>query len=215
MIEQEEQAEVAGFTVDLDYMKAEELLGFPVTPSSEMVAKFPPGEYEVCLSFGYKNMVYNRKEKFDECKKRGYTIFSFVSKAAHIYTEEIGEGCNIYPGATIMPFAKIGKGCFIEAGCIIAHHTNIGEFNFIAPGVHFCGAVTTGNNCFFGGAAEIINNCVIGKEVFIGAGAIVTKNLSKGETVLPAKSILVYKSSAETMKYMFGEKYESDSQGKV
>ena len=121
MITQEQQAKVCAFVVDSAYKKTDELLGLPVYEAEKMKELFHPEQYKVCLSFGYKNMVRNREEKFRQCKQCGYTIYTFISKNAHVYTSDIGEGCNIYPGTTIMPFVKIGEGCFIEAGCTIAH----------------------------------------------------------------------------------------------
>lgn len=156
MITAEQAAEVMGFLADDDYIRSEILCDMPVISTSKLSALYSAKEYSICLSFGYKNMVHNRKEKFDFCKSLGYSIFSFISKNAVIYTSDIGEGCNIYPGTILAPNVSIGKGCFIEMGSIIAHDTKIGDFNFIAPGVHFCGGITTEEHCFFGSSFEIM-----------------------------------------------------------
>lgn len=203
IITQENQAQIEAFVVDSAYKKQQELLGLPVCTAEKMRELFPPAQFKVCLSFGYKNMVRNRKAKFLQCKDWGYEVYTFVSRNAAVYTREIGEGCNIYPGAVIMPFAKIGKGSFIEAGCVIAHHTEIGDFNFVAPGAHFCGAVKTGTNCFFGSACEVVNNCTIGDLCFVAAGAKVSHNMPLQSVIVPAKSSCIDRSPTAFMEKMF------------
>lgn len=148
-------------------------------------------------------MVRNREEKFWQCKKQGYTIYTFISKNAYVYTSDIEEGCNIYPGTTIMPFVKIGKGCFIETGCTIAHHTKIGSFSFIAPGAHFCGDVKSGRNCFFGGACEVVNSCELADFCFIAAGTKVSRDLSAETAILPAASVVANEDAFSMMEKMF------------
>ena len=203
MITQEQQAKVCAFVVDSNYKKFDEMLGLPVYEAEKMRELFPPEQYQVCLSFGYKNMVRNREEKFWQCKKQGYTIYTFISKNAYVYTSDIEEGCNIYPGTTIMPFVKIGKGCFIEAGCTIAHHTKIGSFNFIAPGAHFCGDVKSGRNCFFGGACEVVNSCELADFCFIAAGTKVSRDLSAETAIMPAASVVANEDAFSMMEKMF------------
>lgn len=203
MILKENKGIVEGFVVDKEFKKAETFMGLPVHVFDDIETYYPPQIYQICLSFGYKNMVYNRREKYNLCKKRGYRLYTYISSNAILYTDQVDEGCCIYPGTILMPSVKVGKGSFIEAGTIVAHNTEIGDFNFIAPGVHFCGTIKTGDNCFFGGAAEIANNCIIGNECFIAAAAKVSRNLSDGEVVLPAKGSTTAKSAFEMMEYMF------------
>lgn len=209
MIRVEQQAEVEAFIVDRNYRKCNTFEGLEVVDFENIEYLFPKDKYKICLSFGYKNMMYNRKEKFSICKEMGYELYTFVSKNAMIYTDKIGEGSNIYPGTILAPFSEIGKGSFIECGCVIAHHTKIGEYNFVAPGVHFCGAVVTGHNCFIGSAAEIINGCRLGNDVFIAASAKVSRDIDNKGVVLPSeKHRKIEKKSFEMMEYMFEKSNE-------
>lgn len=205
MIGMERQAVVDAFIIDREYRKNDTYLGKPVVDSDLLCEMFPSEKYSICLSFGYKNMMYNRKEKFYWCKERGYKIYTFISRNAVVYTENIGEGSNIYPGTILSPYVKIGKGSFIESGCVIAHHTEIGEFNFIAPGGHFCGDIKTGPNCFFGSASEITNGCNIGKDVFVAAAAKVSQNVDEGSAILLAKAKHLPGKSFDVMERMFNE----------
>lgn len=203
LIEDEKCGGAVCYVVDKEYKKTDTLHKLPVLTFEEFIQQFSSDQCSICLSFGYKNMVKNREEKFYKCKEAGYEIYSFISKNANVYTASIGEGCIIYPGTTIMPFAEIGKGTFIESGVVIAHHTRIGSFNFIAPGAHFCGAVTTGKNCFIGGAAEIVNSVSLADGVFVGAGAKVSHDIYSASSVLPARSYINEYSAECMMNRMF------------
>ena len=68
MITTEQAAKVIGFLVDDDFIKSETLCDMPVITTSKLAALYSNKECSICLSFGYKNMVQNRKEKFDFCK---------------------------------------------------------------------------------------------------------------------------------------------------
>jgi len=205
LIEREHQARVIGFFVDSEYKTSNCLLGKPVYETGEIDQIVRDYSAKVCLSFGYKNMVRNRERKYYYCKEQGYSMYTFISNNAHVYTDAIGEGCIIYPGTILQPFTKIGIGTFIEAGCVIAHHTEIGSFNFIAPGAHFCGSVKTGSNCFFGGASEIVNDITIEQEVFIPAGAKVSHNMKKGSTLHVVSTKSSNMNSDKIMERMFNK----------
>jgi len=202
MITQEEQAVVEAFIIDKEYRKCDEFQGLPVVNSEDMVEKFPPSKYKVCLSFAYKNMVHNRRNIFNKCKDMGYEIYTFISKNAMVYTDDIGEGANIYPGVLLAPFVKVGTGSFIDFGCVIAHHSEIGDFNYMAPGVRFCGDISTGSNCFFGAASMVNNGCKLSKEVFVSSNAKVTKNVKERGVVLTSK-LKMQLDSFDVMKMMF------------
>ena len=203
MISTEKQAEVVAFVVDRDYKRYESYQGLPVVLSDDLESIFPPKEFEICLSFAYKNMVHNRKDIYMKCKRKGYIIYTFVSRNAVIYTNCIGEGCNIYPGVVLSPFVTIGEGTFIDAGCVIAHHTEIGDFNYMAPGTRFCGEIRTGSTCFFGAASIVNNGCKIGNDVFVASNAKVTKNIEDRKTVLTKKIKGFKLDSFDAMKMMF------------
>lgn len=187
-IEQENSAEISAFVVDAEYKTCEELLGLPVYTFEDAPNVFPPDEYEVVLSFGYRNMVKNREEKFYACKGLGYTLYTFISKKADIYTENIGEGCIIYPNVFLAPFTKIGRGVFLENGVSIAHHTQIGDFVFCAPCVVICGNVLIGANCFLGANCTVVNSLKISERTLVSAGARIAKDTEEGSICWHAKA---------------------------
>lgn len=193
----EGERQVTAFIVDRDYKKDEILLGLPVYCFEDIESIFPNDEYEILLSFGYKNMVRNRQEKHKLCKEKGYDIASFISKDAKVYTKQIGEGVIIYPNTVVAPFVSIGDGCFIEISCSIAHNTQVGEFNFFAPGVTISGDIKIGKNNFFGCGSVITAGVSIEDLVVVGAGVCVTKSLECNTSLRHSEAIRLTKNSDE------------------
>ena len=187
----QEHVWVEAFCVDRDYYTKNTLCGKPVICFENISNLYPPEEYAILLSFGYKNMVANREEKYYLCKQKGYEIPTFICKDAHVYTNDIGDGVIIYPNVTIGPCVKVGKGCFFELSCTIAHHSEVGNFNFFASGVITGGAIKTGNNCFFGISSIIASGKKIADRTLVGAGVCLTKDTLSDEVYRHGENIML------------------------
>ena len=186
LLNTDKAAKVCGFVVDEGYKKSDFLHGMKVYEFSEMLKLFSPKKYRIVLSFGYKNMVKNRQDKFEKCKKNGYRLFTYVSKAATVYAEEIGEGSIVYPH--VAPFTRIGKGCFLENGVSIAHHSCCDDFVFLAPNAVICGDTHIESNCFIGSNAVVTNSIVLKSRTMVAAGMKLSKNTECGTMCFPAKA---------------------------
>lgn len=190
-LEEEGAAEVCAFTVDREYKKEDRLLGLPVYEFEGIECLFPPEGFEVVLSFGYRNMIKNREEKFHQCKRKGYTIYTYISKNALVYTRDIGEGSLIYPACFIAPFTRIGKGCFLENGTSIAHDTILDNFVFCAPRANICGDVMIESNCFLGAGCVVAGIAHLKKRTLVSAGAVLLKDTEEAEICFPQKSVIL------------------------
>lgn len=191
LLEVEAETQVCGFTVDKAYKKSDMLLGLPVCEFEKVETLYPPAEFEIVLSFGYKNMIKNRAEKYKACKNKGYALYTYISKHALVYTEDVGEGSIIYPGCFIAPFTKIGKGCFLENSCSVAHHTVVGDFVFCGPGANICGDVTVSEYCFLGAGSVVAGPIHLGRRTLVAAGAVCLKDTPEGTVCFPSKSVYV------------------------
>lgn len=200
LLKKEKVAKVCGFIVDEGYKRSDYLLGKKVYEYNEMKRKFSNKKYQIILSFGYKNMVKNRQEKFEKCKNDGYKLFTYVSRNATVYAEKIGEGCIIYPHVYIAPFVNIGDGCFFEAGVTIAHHSKCGNFVFFAPNAVICGDTNIESNCFIGANAVVTNALVLKERTLVAAGAKVSHSTECGMMCFPAKTYI--KQEGEPEEYI-------------
>ena len=191
-LEFEQQAEVCAFVVDAAYKKGDELLGLPVYEFENVEQIFSPKEYQILLSFGYRNMVKNREDKYFLCKEKGYQLFTYISKDAIVYSVEIGEGSLIYPRCFLEPFTKIGKGVFVDAGVFIGHNTVVEDFCFFAPNATVCGDIHIESNCFLGANCTVANQGVVRSRTLVAAGAVLTKEVDEGTICLAAKAITTH-----------------------
>lgn len=191
--------DVCAFVVDSAYKKIDELLDLPVYDFESVSDRFPPEEYQIVLSFGYKNMVKNRQEKYNACKELGYTLYTYISKKSDVYSDEIGEGTIIYPHVFLAPFTKIGKGCFIENSVSVAHNTSIGDFCFLAPCAVVCGDNEIGSNCFLGTNSTINNALHVANRTLVAAGAVLSKDTTEGTICFAPRCSLDSETEPETL----------------
>lgn len=193
-IEQDTSDIVVGFCVNRQYLDkatkesiswGEEL---PIFAFEDIEFKFPPDEYKVLISVGYKKMNSLRKHVFLVLKDKGYSIASYINSSAIVKNVSLGEGNIILECTIIQPFVSIGVCNIFWSNCTICHHSKIGDFNFYAPSVSSAGNVTIGNNCFMGNNSSINNKIIIADYTFIGAGACVTKDTAQDSIIVPQRS---------------------------
>lgn len=189
LLDHDGQAEVCAFLVDKDYRKEDVLLGIPVHDFESIELDFSPEYYQIVLSFGYKNMVKNRQQKYLECKKKGYTLYTYLSKDAYIYSKSIGEGTIVYPNCFIAPHVHIGKGCFLENSVSIAHDSKLDDFIFCAAKANICGDNIIESNCFLGAGCIVAGAVTLKKRTLVAAGAVCLKNTSEGTVCFPPKTV--------------------------
>ena len=169
--------EVAGFTVDREYLDSESLFQLHVTPFDIVETIFPPDKYKMFIAVGYVQNNKVRKERYFRSKEMGYQLINFISpKSINNPETAIGDNCYIGHYTVISPDVKIGNNVIIGNGCMIGHDVVIGDHCFFSNGVSIAGGVSIESACFFGTNSTMRNNISIGKECVIGAGAIILEN---------------------------------------
>ncbi|MBI1822710.1 MAG: acetyltransferase [Nitrospirae bacterium] len=169
------QYEVAGFTVDKDYIKSDTLFQLPVLPfCRNLTTVFPPDKFKMLIAVGYLQRNKLREERYFQSKEYGYELINFISPNAVIYSDiEIGDNCIVGHSTVISPNVKIGNNVIILSGCLICHDVIIENNCFFSPGVSVAGGVHIGSNSFLATNSIIRKNVSIGEESVIGAGAII------------------------------------------
>lgn len=66
------------------------------------------------------------------------------------FTDEVGDGTVIMPGAVVMPGAKIGKHCIINTNASVDHDCVLEDYVHVAPGANLCGNVRVGEGTLVG-----------------------------------------------------------------
>ena len=173
--------EVAAFTVERAFIERDSLFGMPVVPFEEIEARYPPSEYDLFVALGYGQLNRLRARFFDEGKKKGYTLASYVSSRAFVWHDAvIGENAFIFEGNVIQPFVTIGDNVTLWSGNHIGHHARIGNHVFVSSHAVISGFVEIGDYSFVGVNATFADNVTVGRDSLVGAGAVVLKNAPAG-----------------------------------
>ena len=187
---------VAGFTVDADYLDADTFEGLPVVAFEDVEHRFSPHTYEMFIPISFKRMSHARREKYEEAKKKGYTLASYVSSKATTWPDlDIGDNCFIFEDNTIQPYVKIGNNCILWSGNHIGHHSVIKDHVFITSHVVISGACTIENHCFFGVNATVRDETIVAEATLVGMGANILHDTKPYEIHLGQKSKIMPKKS--------------------
>jgi sugar O-acyltransferase (sialic acid O-acetyltransferase NeuD family) len=166
--------EIVAFTVDAEYIDANEYCGLPVVPFEEIAKHYPPTNYNLFVALSYSNLNQIRKEKYLSAKSMGYRLASYVSSYATVLNDfKMGENCFILEDNTIQPFVTIGNNITLWSGNHIGHHSTIRDHCFLASHIVVSGGVEIGESCFIGVNATLRDHIKIGEKCVIGAGTLI------------------------------------------
>lgn len=190
--------EVVAFTVDRNYLNANTFENLPIVAFEEVEEKYPPSDYCMFLPISFKRMSHFRREKYEEAKKKGYHLVSYVSSKATTWPDlDIGDNCFIFEDNTIQPYVKIGNNCVLWSGNHIGHHTTIKDHVFITSHVVISGACTIEDHCFFGVNSTVRDETIIAEATLVGMGANILKDTKPQEIHIGSGSRLMDKKSLE------------------
>jgi len=174
--------EVAGFTVDGEYLQKGDYKDLPVVAFEEVERHFPPTEFKMFIPISFKRMNHVRADRCDAARQKGYELISYVSSRATTFPGfECGDNCFILEDNTIQPFVKIGSNVVLWSGNHIGHHTIIKDHVMVTSHVVISGACVIEPYCFIGVNATIRDETVIARETLIGMGVTILKDTKEFE----------------------------------
>lgn len=177
LFEHDSEYSVVAFTVDAEYIKEKNFNGMPVVAFEEVAKEYPPEDYDMFVAIGYTDTNKLRSSICDKAKSKGYTLASYVSSRAIIWSDLcIGENCLILELNNIQPFVKIGNNVTLWSGNHIGHHSIIEDNVFITSHVVISGGCHIKNNTFIGVNSTLRDHIVVEKENIIAMGTTITKS---------------------------------------
>lgn len=190
--------DVVAFTVDRQYCDQERFRDLPLVPFDEVEKRYPPELHEMFIAVSYAQMNKLRAEKYQEAKRLGYQLASYVSSKCTFLTEHpVGDNCFILEDNTIQPFVKIGSNVTLWSGNHIGHDATIEDHCFLASQIVVSGRVRIRESCFIGVNATLRNSITIAPRTLIGAGAVIMKDTEEGGVYLAPRPTLAEKRSDE------------------
>lgn len=171
-----------GFLDDDNSKLGGEFVGFPVLGTIDSIVDYSP-TISIVIGIAFPTVKFEIVEKL---RGLGYNNFpSIVSNVAWISKNtKIGEGCIIYPGASVNYNCSIEDFVVINMNCAIGHDCNIGEYASFAPGALTGGKTTFGRLSEMGIGAKTIQGITIGQKSIIGAGAVIIRDVPDNAVVV-------------------------------
>jgi sugar O-acyltransferase (sialic acid O-acetyltransferase NeuD family) len=189
---------VEAFAVTREYLNEDSFLGLPLVDFAKVVELYPPENYSMFVAMGYAKMNKLRAQKYDEAKRLGYGLVSYVSSKCTFLTENpVGENCFILEDNTIQPFVKIGNDVTLWSGNHIGHDVIIEDHCFLTSHVVVSGFTHIHSYCFIGVNATLRNAITVAPGTLIGAGAIIMKDTVEHGVYMPDRAKLFEKKSFE------------------
>ena len=174
-LQNDSEHEVAGFTVEEQYIKEPEFHGLPLVPFETVEQQFSPSEYLFFAPMTAAGMNQVRARVYEQGLEKGYKYISYISSRATVLTDKIGENCFILEDNTIQPFVKIGNDVVLWSGNHIGHHSEIKDHVYFTSHVVLSGRCVVGEYSFFGVNATIRDGCTLGEGTLVAMGANITK----------------------------------------
>jgi sugar O-acyltransferase (sialic acid O-acetyltransferase NeuD family) len=169
--------EIVAFTANAEFIKDKTFLGLPLVPFETIEKTFGPEKFEMFVAMSYTNLNRLRADRYNDAKKKGYRLISYVSSKAGIIGDiEMGDNCFILENQSIQTFAKIGNDVWIWSGVLVGHGSIIGDHCWLTSEAGIGGNAVIGPYCFLGMNATVGHMVTIGRESFLGACTLVTKN---------------------------------------
>jgi len=182
--------EIVAFTVNENNITENSLFGLPIIPFEKIETIYPFQEFQMFIAIGYSNMNKKREKIFDEAKKKGYELISYIHPSTIVGHEfKMGENCFIFENNVIQPYVELGNDVIVWTGNVLSHHTLIKNHCFIVSHVAIAGNVVVESNCFIGMNATIRNRIRIARECVIGAGAVILENTKEKEVYVSKSTV--------------------------
>ena len=184
--------EVVAFSVEREYATKEELFGLPIVPFEEVEQLFPAAEYSAFVAISYTKLNRVRTRLYQETKRKGYEIVSYVSSKAFVWHNvEIGENCFILENNVLQYAVRVSNNVVMWSGNHVGHQTVIRQNAFVSSHVVISGYCDVGENCFLGVNSCIANNVKIAQDCLIGMGAVINKDTEERKVYVgnPSRAI--------------------------
>lgn len=190
LLQHDSEYDVIAFTSTSEFVVSDTLYGLPFIRFENITEKYPPAEYEMHIAVGYTDNNKIREKFYFEAKAKGYTLLTYISSRATIWSESIGDNVFIFEDNTIQPFVKIGNNVILWSGNHIGHHSVVEDNCFISSHVVVSGHCVIGRNSFLGVNSTLRDGITIAKETTLGAGCLITKKTQEGRIYIGTKATL-------------------------
>jgi sugar O-acyltransferase (sialic acid O-acetyltransferase NeuD family) len=168
--------EVAGFSVEEQFLKERTLFGLPVVALERLEERFPPAKFDAFVAITYTQLNRARARLYAECRRRGYALASYVSSRAAVWPNaRVGDNCFLFEQVVVQYHASVGNNVIVWSGSQILHRARIEDHCFLSSHVVVGGYAEVGEGSFLGLNCCVRDTVRVERDCVIGAGAVVVK----------------------------------------
>ena len=181
--------EVAGFTVDSQFLDRDTFKGLPVIAYEEFKVRAGREEVEVFVALGVAKINTVRALKVEQVTADGFTPVSFVSSHARVPPDlVIRPNTMIMDQVNIHPQVQIGANTVLWSNTRIALKVRIGSHAWITSAV-IGDSSSIGDYTFVGINATIAPFVQVGSHNLIGAAAVILRDTKDYEVYRGQRSV--------------------------
>ena len=181
--------EVAGFTVDSQFLDRDTFKGLPVIAYEELRSRARRDEVAVFVALGVAKINTVRAMKVAQVTADGFTLASFVSSHARVPPDLL-----LFPNTMIMdqvnihPQVRIGANTVLWSNTRVALKVRIGSHAWITSAV-IGDSSSIGDYTFIGINATIAPFVQVGSHNLIGAAAVILRDTKDYEVYKGQRSV--------------------------
>lgn len=154
----------------------------PELPYLGSLARFEPqGNELLVIAIGNVSI---RRNTYDEIKRRGLALFTYVHSSAKVMTDAtLGEGVVVCPNSIINVGAKLSDNVAVNVFCSIGHGALIGSHSVLSPYCALSGDSALGVCGFMGTRATLFPGVVMGDGCIVDAHSAVRQSVGANKVV--------------------------------
>ncbi len=130
---------------------------------------------DLFLGMGTYKSMHQRKLWIEKLPRHRFP--SVHADTSNIYSKNWGQGCQIFPLATVSLNTAIKDFALIYHNCVISHDSIIESNVIISNSAVLSGSTHIDENTYIGANATILEGIKIGKNCVIAAGSTVTRDV--------------------------------------
>jgi len=180
--------EVAGFTVDGEYLKEDTFLGLPVVAYEELRASADRSAVDIFVAIGIAKVNKLRAQKVAAVQADGFRLASFLSSHARVPKDlRVRPNTMIMEQVWIGPNTHIGSNVVIWSGTRMALKVRIGDHAWITSAC-IGESTVVGDYTFVGLNATLSPFINVGANNLIGAGTLIMRDTKDNEVYKAERS---------------------------
>jgi sugar O-acyltransferase (sialic acid O-acetyltransferase NeuD family) len=196
--------QVAGFSVDREYLKENRFCDLPVVPFEELESFYPPVEYKLLVAVLAHRVNKTRTEKYLQAKARGYQFITYISPKASIPSDlVIGENCFIGDFVVCRSSVVIGDNVIVMGGALLGLETVLKDHCYIAARANLLGLNTVEPYAMVGANATVLDGVTVARESVVGAGTVIHEDTQEKGVYRAASPVLLPLPSDKLGRFLF------------